>query len=165
MYDGRKSFPDFTVWSDEANFKLNGTINRHKCVYWATGSPNLMEEGTFNLPGTSVWCGMPSRAMLGPFSFEGTATGTAYLIMLEDNIIPCINILFSDEDCYFRHDCAPQHCHTDVRNSLDVCLPGRWIGRRGTALYSPQSPDLTPLGCSKEYCVSHKIKNTAGLEA
>jgi hypothetical protein len=100
-----------------------------------------MEEGTVILPETSVWCGMHSRAMLGTFSFKETATGTAYLIMLEDHITPCINILFSDEDCYS----APQHCHTDVRNSLDVRFPGKWLGRSRSALYPPQSPDLTPL--------------------
>jgi hypothetical protein len=87
MCDGRKSFPDFIVWSDEATSKLGGTIDRHNCLYWATESPNLMEDGTVNLPGTSVWCGMPSRAILGLSSVEGTATGPAYLIMLEDIIL------------------------------------------------------------------------------
>jgi hypothetical protein len=36
--------------------------------------------------------------MSGPFFFEVTVTGTAYIAMTEDNIMPCINILFSDED-------------------------------------------------------------------
>ena len=31
-------------WSDEACFKLNGHINRHNCVYWATENPRIMVE-------------------------------------------------------------------------------------------------------------------------
>jgi hypothetical protein len=57
-------------------------------------------------------------------TFETTVTGTAFLTMLEDNIIHCSNILFSDEDCYFQRDGAPLHYRTDVRNFLDVCFPG-----------------------------------------
>jgi hypothetical protein len=32
------------------------------------------------------------------YFFEVTVTGTAYLTALENIVIPCINILFSDED-------------------------------------------------------------------
>jgi hypothetical protein len=29
------------VWSDEAQFTLNGTVNRHNYVYWAAGNPHI----------------------------------------------------------------------------------------------------------------------------
>ncbi|GBM22851.1 hypothetical protein AVEN_202126-1 [Araneus ventricosus] len=32
------------VWSDEAMFKLNVTINPHNCSYWATANPHVMQE-------------------------------------------------------------------------------------------------------------------------
>jgi hypothetical protein len=60
MCDGIKSLLDFIVWSDEATFKLNETISRHNCVYWATENSNVTEERAADLPRTSVWCGMSS---------------------------------------------------------------------------------------------------------
>jgi hypothetical protein len=29
------------VWSDEANFKLSGAVNRYNCVYYATENPRI----------------------------------------------------------------------------------------------------------------------------
>ena len=31
---------DKIIWSDEADFKLNGTVNRHNCSYWARENPH-----------------------------------------------------------------------------------------------------------------------------
>jgi hypothetical protein len=125
--DIRESFRDVIVWFDEATFKFNCAINRHSYVYWATEYSNVTQERAVNLSGTSVWCGMPSEWMLGSFFFEATVTGTAYLTMLKDDniLVLCINILFSDEDCYFQHDGSPPNYHTDVKNFLVVFFPGR----------------------------------------
>nr|CAI5846584.1 unnamed protein product [Callosobruchus analis] len=60
------------IWSDEAQFKLNGTVNRHTCVYWCEENPHITIEKAVNLPGVNVWCGLSSRGLIGPFRFEGT---------------------------------------------------------------------------------------------
>jgi hypothetical protein len=96
--------------------------------------------------------------MLGQFFLEMTATDTAYVTMPDDSIMPCINILSSDEDSYCRHDGAPTHYHIGMRNYLNVLFPGRWIGQRESVEYPPRSPELTPLdfvcvGYCKEYFV------------
>ena len=88
------SLVDLIVWSDEATFKLSGTINRHNCVYWAQNNPNIVEEETVNSPGITVCRGLSSRGLLGPFFFEGTVTGTTYLRMLEERILPAIRDLY-----------------------------------------------------------------------
>lgn len=134
------------VWSDEAQFKLNGTVNRHNCVYWAPDNPHVHVDKAVNLPGLTVWCGLSSRGLIGPFFFEGTVTGHAYLDMLQTRILPAIQALYGNEMFYFQQDGAPPHYHRDVRLYLDETLPGRWVGRRGAAAeYPPRSPDLTPL--------------------
>jgi len=46
------------VWSDQAQFKLNGTGNQHNCVYWAPENPHIHIEKEVNLPGLNVWCGL-----------------------------------------------------------------------------------------------------------
>jgi hypothetical protein len=59
-----------------------------------------------------MWCSMSSGGMSGLFFFEATLIGTTYLTVLKDDNTPCINILFSDEDCHFQYDGSPQHYHT-----------------------------------------------------
>nr|CAI5842874.1 unnamed protein product [Callosobruchus analis] len=63
------------IWSDEAQFKLNGTVNRHNCVYWCEENPHITIQKAVNLPGVNLWCGLSSRGLIGPFRFEGTVTG------------------------------------------------------------------------------------------
>jgi hypothetical protein len=133
------------VWSDEAQFKLNGTVNRHNCVYWAAENPHIHVDKAVNLPGLNVWCGLSSRGLIGPFFFEATVTGLVYLDMLHTSILPAIRALYGNERFYLQHDGAPPHYHRDVRAYLDEILPGQWIGRRGAVEFPPRSPDLTPL--------------------
>ena len=72
-YDEREDFQDSIFKSDEATFKLNGTINRHDCVYWANENPYIVEEKTFELPGVAVWY-LSCRGLIGPYFFEETVT-------------------------------------------------------------------------------------------
>ncbi|GFQ65292.1 DUF4817 domain-containing protein [Trichonephila clavata] len=97
------------------------------------------------LPGITVWCGLPSKGLIGPFFFDATVTDPVYLNLLQQYVIPSIREDFEPEEFYFLQDGAPQHYHRDVRSFLDGILPNRWIGRRGFVEYPPRSPDLTPL--------------------
>ena len=133
------------VWSDEATFKLNGSINRHNCTYWGPENPHVMVDHHVNLPGITVWCGLSSRGLIGPFFFDATMTGPVYLNLLQQSVMPSIREDFEQEEFYFQQDGAPPHYHRDVRFFLDRILPNRWIGRRGFVEYPPRSPDLTPL--------------------
>ena len=85
-----EAFAGKVVWSDEPQFKLNGTVNRHNCVYWSSENPHIHLEKHVNLPGVTVWCGLSSRGLIGPFFFEGTVTSALYLDMLQTSILPAI---------------------------------------------------------------------------
>ncbi|XP_049809920.1 uncharacterized protein LOC126252950 [Schistocerca nitens] len=102
------------ILSDEAQFKLNGTVNWQKCVYWAEDNPHITVEKAVNLPGVKLWCGLSARGLIGPFRFEGTVTGEMYLTMLADSIYPAICALYGNDEFYFQQDGAPPHCHRDV---------------------------------------------------
>ncbi|PSN52652.1 hypothetical protein C0J52_08821 [Blattella germanica] len=140
-----EGFAEMIVWSDEAQFKLNGTVNRHNCIYWASENPNVHVDKAVNLPGVNAWCGFSYRGLIGPFFFDGTVTGEVYFQKLQTSILPAIRDLYGDGRFYFQQDGAPAHYHNRVREYLDENLPGRWIGRRGAVEYPPRSPDLTPL--------------------
>ena len=56
-----KAFAGKVVWSDEAQFRLNGTVNRHNCVYWSSENPHIYLEKTRKFTGTYcvVWFVIP----------------------------------------------------------------------------------------------------------
>jgi hypothetical protein len=106
-------FLGMVVWTDEATFKLNGTVNRHNCVCWSSENQNVHVDKAVNLPGLSVWCGVSSRGVVGSFFFEGTVTGAAYLNMLQEDIVPAVCQLYGDEDVWYEQGGAPPHYHRD----------------------------------------------------
>lgn len=88
------------IWLDEAQFKLNGTVNMHNCV-WAEDNPHITVEKAVNLPGVNVWCSLSARELIGHFLFENTVTGETYLTMLANSIFPAIRALYSDDEFYY----------------------------------------------------------------
>jgi len=97
MIRENEEFVGKMVWSDEAQFKLNGTGNQQNCVYWAPENPHVHEEKEVNLPGLNVWCGLSLRGLNGPLFFEGTVTGQVYLDMLCTSILLAICTLFGND--------------------------------------------------------------------
>ena len=112
-----EAFTGKVVWSDEAQFRLNGTVNRHHCVYWSYENPHVHLEKHINLPGLNVWCDLSSRSLIGPFFYEGTVTGALYLDMLQTSILPAIRELYEDES--LQQDGAPPHYLPDIRMYVD----------------------------------------------
>ena len=74
---------DKIVWTDEATFKLSGLVNRHNCVYWASENPHEVLAKNLKEPGVTVWGGISSQGLIGPFFFDGTVNGDNYLKMLQ----------------------------------------------------------------------------------
>lgn len=71
-------------------------------------------------------------------------------------------------EMWFQQDGCPAHYARPVRDYLNTEYPGRWIGRRGSILWPPRSPDLNPLdffywGFIKEKVYSKPIQNLAEL--
>lgn len=69
-------FPTMIVWSDEATFKLNDSINRNNCLYLGYENPYIIEEYHVNL---LVWCSLPSKGLIEPFFFDRIVTEPVYL--------------------------------------------------------------------------------------
>jgi hypothetical protein len=140
MIQQKPGLVDKIIWSGESNFKLNGVINRHNCCYWATANPNYQIAIAEKADGITVWCGIHSGGIVGPFFFEGTMNGARYLDMLKSKVWP----LIQRRRMYFHQDGAGPHYAIPVRAWLDEKFPGRWIGRRGPIEWPARSPDLTP---------------------
>ena len=82
------TFPEKIIWSDEAIFKLNGQVNRHNSVYWASENPHVIHEKEVNTIGVTVWIGICASGLIGPFFFEETVTGSSYVSMLNNEFLP-----------------------------------------------------------------------------
>lgn len=136
-----ETFIDNIWWSDEANFKLNGHINRHNCVYWSNQNPHIIIGKEVNLPGVTVWAAISSIGLIGPIFFDGTVNANNYLQMLQTQFWPRVR---QQHNCYFQQDGAPPHYGLVVRQWLDEKFAGRWLGRRGPLEWPARSPDLTP---------------------
>ena len=130
MVNEEEGFVTKIVWSDEAHFKLNVTVIRHNCVYWAPENLHIHVGKVVILPRVNVWCGLSARGLIWLFFFEGTVTGDAYLEMLRSSILPAIRALYENSDVFYQQDRAPPHYHRDVWAFLDENLQGHWIGRR-----------------------------------
>ena len=128
------------LWSDKSEFKLNGTVNRHNCCYWAQSNPHEIIPVSNSKQGVMVWCGMNSSGLIGPYFFDGSVTSESYLQMLDDFLWP----LVKQQRMFFQQDGAPAHYSLDVRNWLNKKFGDRWIGRRGPIEWPARSPDLTP---------------------
>ena len=70
-----------------------------------------------------------------------------YLNVLEDTLVPRLNVIDRYEDMIFMQDGAPPHYATIVRTFLNNELPGGWLGRRGPYGWPAGSCDITPCDC------------------
>lgn len=143
------------VFSHEATFCLNGSVNKQNYRYWATENPRwIMECHTQYPQKVNVWAGIVENRILNPFLIDGNLTGERYLEFLENDLVPCLATLFPNPEdpdvpnnfLWYQQDGAPPHYSRPVRVYLDTVFPERWIGRRGPVEWPVSSPDLTPLG-------------------
>lgn len=96
------------IWTDEAHFKLNGRVNRHNSVYWSDSNPHIILTSEVNVPGVSVWAGICSSGIIGPFFFKSTVTSDAYLEMLKSKFIPAASDIIDLESCFSN---KTEHLH------------------------------------------------------
>jgi hypothetical protein len=81
---------DMVVWSGEATFKLNGTLNQHNCMYWSSEySCGQCSESTK----TQALCDVLPVGIVELHIFEGLVTGAEHLSMFEVSIKPFISCM------------------------------------------------------------------------
>ncbi|KAG1683767.1 Tubulin polyglutamylase TTLL4 [Nymphon striatum] len=59
------TLPDTIVWTDAAQFKLSGNVNRDNCSYWASEKPCVTIEKQLNKPSIAVLAGISSSGIIG----------------------------------------------------------------------------------------------------
>jgi len=67
------AFFQFVLWSDEATFKSDGTINRHNLHYWSEVNPYWMRTVDHRWS-INVWAGIIGVRLIEPLFFEESLT-------------------------------------------------------------------------------------------
>jgi hypothetical protein len=57
-------------------------------VYWSDSNPHEVIQAELNVPSLTVWVGIWSGGIVGPYFFDGTVTGESYLEMLRAVVLP-----------------------------------------------------------------------------
>ncbi|GFU00492.1 uncharacterized protein TNCV_1692691 [Trichonephila clavipes] len=85
------------LWTDEAHFHLDGSVNTHNCRIWETDNPHSTLRVPLHSPKVTVWCGFSASFILGTYFFEElgaggpvtySITGQRYASLLRNKIIP-----------------------------------------------------------------------------
>ncbi|GFU82361.1 DUF4817 domain-containing protein [Trichonephila clavipes] len=56
------------LWTDEAHFTLQGSVNTHNCRIWANENPRTVVETPLHDEKVTVWVGFTTSTVIGPFS-------------------------------------------------------------------------------------------------
>ncbi|GFY09440.1 uncharacterized protein TNCV_4321191 [Trichonephila clavipes] len=55
------------LWTDEAHFYLDGSVNTHNCRIWESDNPHSTLQVPLHSPKVTVWCGFSASFILGPY--------------------------------------------------------------------------------------------------
>jgi hypothetical protein len=82
---------DKILFTDEAHFHLTGAVNKQNYSYWApTGyNPQEIEEKPLH-DRVTVWVGVASWGVVGPFFFDGNVNTVRYAEMFNTFLIPTL---------------------------------------------------------------------------
>ncbi|GFW74928.1 DUF4817 domain-containing protein [Trichonephila clavipes] len=145
--------PDFhkrILFSDEANFWLNGYVNKQNCRIWSEANPQVYVETPLHPEKLTVWWALWAGGIIGPYFFKNdeghnvTVNGDRYRAMITNFFIPELNN-HDVQKLWFQQDGAT--CHT-ARATIDLLkdtLGDRLISRFGPVNWPPRSCDLTLL--------------------
>lgn len=141
-----RHFLNKILYSDEATFHRNGTVNRHNYHYYSDENPHLSRSTSQQRWSLNVWGGIIDNYVIGPFFFEGRVNGPIFLHFLHNNFRELIrnvplNII---NTMWLQLDGAPIHFSAMIRQWIDEEFGERWIGRGGPVRWPARSPDLTP---------------------
>lgn len=140
------------LFSDEANFQLNGHVNRQNCRYWAVENPIRKHERPLHSPKVVVWAAMWAKGIIGHYFHEDqrgraiNVNSDRYCDMLRNFLVPELQEFTGfNSRTWFQQDGATCHTSNDSMEVVNELFPNKVISRRGNLNWPPRNPDLSPL--------------------
>lgn len=145
--------PDFRskiFFSDEANFYVDGFVNKQNCRIWGSEKPRPNEEQPTSEVKVTVWCAIWAKSVIRPYFFEDkrgnpvSVNSLRYQQMLNSFLMPKLRAI-DIENMLFQQDGASWHTKSTVIDILREKFPGHVISRNGDINFPPRSCDLSPV--------------------
>jgi len=117
----------------EAHFHLSGYVNKQNYRYWAPENPHELHQHNLHSERLTVWCGIASFGVLGPYFFEDyegaavTVTSKRYVAMLCNVCEPELRRRGIDlSSVWFQQDGATAHTARASMSVLGKCFHNTW---------------------------------------
>lgn len=65
-------FKNITIFSDQADFRLNSLVNRKNRCIWSSENPRVIVKEQMHQQHANVWCRILAGGISGPFFYENT---------------------------------------------------------------------------------------------
>lgn len=146
-------FLRYFLIGDEAGFAMNGKVNTHNVLEYAPVGqpPDFNFDRISSRQKVTVWIGIVGNGVLiGPVFFDANVDGQAYLQMIQQHVIPGLEMHFQRQEnrpfpfIWWAQDGAPAHRLIVVRNLLRELFGNRVVALNHPVEWPPRSPDLTP---------------------
>ncbi len=161
------------IFSDEATFCIDGSVNRWNCRYWSQENPHMIQNKKTFSEKVMVWACISIHGVIGLYFYPQKSRINQHLYT--DN---CLNSFFhqlesidieNKNDFVFQHDNARPHITAKVQNHLRQKFGNNFIGVGGVTPWPARSPDLTIpdfflWGYLKDKVYSHNIENVQQLQ-
>jgi Helix-turn-helix domain (DUF4817) len=146
----QRNFVHSILFTDEATFHRNGSVNRHNFHYYSTENPNFVRYTSQTRWSLNVWGGVVGDHVIGPYFFDQRVTGEVYLYFLQNHLPNLLRQVphETQQEMWFLHDGAPVHHTCPIITFLNARYPDCWIGRGGPVAWPARSPDLTKMDFS-----------------
>ena len=130
------------VFSDEASFHLNGSVNMHNAFIYAEENPHAICVKPLRSSALTCWAMISLHHGITFHIQDSTMNAERYHDILELKVLPVLKDRRNRAQ-HFQQDGAPAHYASINRTLLDQELTNRWIGRGGPIPWPPRSPDLS----------------------
>lgn len=134
------------IMGDEAHFHLNGFVNKQNMRFWGTTNPRIIHQRCLHPVKVTVWCGVHTERVLGPYFFEDdaesalTVNGERYREMLVNFVRPEVENM---PEVWWQQDGATAHTARQTIELLRQIFGRRIISRNSEIKWPSRSPDLT----------------------
>ena len=119
---------------DEANFHFCENVSSQNCRYWANENPRVIHQKPLRSEKVTVWCGVASFGVMGPYFFEDeagravTVNSACYTEMLRTFLeLELQRLDVENQTLLFRQDGAAADTARTAVQVLNEMFPARLI--------------------------------------
>jgi len=131
------------LWTDEANFFLNGDVASLSGAIWSEVNPHVYIQSSMYPPKLCVWMGFSTKFIVPPFFFDGNVNANKYKEMLQSHCIKYLKDHRRFSSTIFQQDGASSHTALINRDLLKRNFK-LVISKYFDLIWPARSPDLTP---------------------